>query len=213
MSGLEAHYSANEIETRILAALRAAGLNPEQRLSPVALGALDHFHTGGFRASIALRDLARIRAEDRVLDIGAGLAGPARMLAAYPGGKQCRAVTSHVDLAPTLVAMTGVASDKRATITKGLPGKDFSAVLAAPERADVDAVRNGALNQPDLARGCLAFPRDFALRGFRCKMPGQFGYRITTGCARPASPARRPHCQKTRMQGEPQPWQPTFYPS
>lgn len=85
MEGLDAHYSAKQIEERILAALRVAGLNPEQRLSPVELGALDHFHTGGFRASLVLRDLAKIRAEDRILDLGAGLAGPARMLAAVPG--------------------------------------------------------------------------------------------------------------------------------
>jgi arylsulfatase len=64
---------------------------------------------------------------------------------AYPGGKRCRAVTSHVDLAPTLIALTGVAQDKRANIVKGLPGKDFSGVLTAPERADVNAVRNGVL--------------------------------------------------------------------
>ena len=64
---------------------------------------------------------------------------------AYPGGKQCRAVTSHLDLAPTLVAMTGAAPARRADIVKGLPGKDFSGLLAAPERADVNAVRNGAL--------------------------------------------------------------------
>jgi arylsulfatase len=64
---------------------------------------------------------------------------------AYTGGKQCHAVTSHVDLAPTLVALTGVAPDKRANITKGLPGKDFSGVLAAPESAAVNAVRDGAL--------------------------------------------------------------------
>jgi arylsulfatase A-like enzyme len=64
---------------------------------------------------------------------------------AYKGGKQCHAVTSHVDLAPTLVALTGVAPDKRANITKGLPGKDFSGVLAAPESASVNAVRDGAL--------------------------------------------------------------------
>ncbi len=37
MIGLEAHYSANDIETRILAAVRAAKLDPEQRLSPVEL--------------------------------------------------------------------------------------------------------------------------------------------------------------------------------
>ena len=82
MAGQEEHYSAHDIETRILAAIRTAGLNPDQRLSPVELGALDHFHTGGFRASLALKELAQIGAGDRVLDVGAGLAGPARMLAA-----------------------------------------------------------------------------------------------------------------------------------
>ena len=85
MASLEAHYSARDIEARILAAVRAAGLDPEQRLSPEALAALDHFHTGGLRASRELVELARIRAEDRVLDIGAGLAGPARLLAAAFG--------------------------------------------------------------------------------------------------------------------------------
>ena len=85
MAGLEAHYSARDIEARILAAIRAAGLNPEQRLSPEALGALDHFHTGGLRASRELLEVARIQADERVLDIGAGLAGPARLLAAELG--------------------------------------------------------------------------------------------------------------------------------
>lgn len=85
MPGLETHYSALDIEARILAALRAAGLNPDQRLSPDALGALDHFHTGGLRASRELKERAKIGADDRVLDIGAGLAGPARLLASASG--------------------------------------------------------------------------------------------------------------------------------
>ena len=55
---LDAHYAARDIEARILEAVRAAGLNPEQRLSPEDLGALDHFHTGGLRA---LRELALSR--------------------------------------------------------------------------------------------------------------------------------------------------------
>jgi len=46
MASLDAHYSASDIEARIMAALRSAGLDPEQRLTPEALGALDHFHTG-----------------------------------------------------------------------------------------------------------------------------------------------------------------------
>jgi sarcosine/dimethylglycine N-methyltransferase len=99
MASLDAHYSARDIEERILAALRAAGLNPEQRLSPEELGALDHFHTGGFRASLVLQELAQIRADDRVLDIGAGLAGAARMLAASPG---CR--VDCIELSPDYCA-------------------------------------------------------------------------------------------------------------
>jgi sarcosine/dimethylglycine N-methyltransferase len=85
MASLEEHYSARDIEARILAAVRAAGLNPEQPLSPQELGAFDHFHTGGLPASLVLQELAQIRTEDRVLDIGAGLAGPARMLASSSG--------------------------------------------------------------------------------------------------------------------------------
>jgi len=64
---------------------------------------------------------------------------------AHPGGRRCRAVTTHLDLAPTLVAMTGVAEERRAAIAAGLPGKDFSGLLAAPEAAALDAVRDGAL--------------------------------------------------------------------
>ncbi len=82
MSSVATHYAARDIKARILAALRAAGLNPEQRLSPEDLAALDHFHTGGLRASRELLEVVPIRAEDRVLDIGAGLGGSARMLAA-----------------------------------------------------------------------------------------------------------------------------------
>ena len=89
MSTLEMHYSARDIETRILDAIRAAGLDPAQPLSPAELGALDHFHTGGLHATRELLEVAQIRAGDRVLDIGAGLAGSARLLAS--------AVGCHVD--------------------------------------------------------------------------------------------------------------------
>jgi sarcosine/dimethylglycine N-methyltransferase len=85
MSSLQTHYSARDIKARILAGIRAAGLNPEQRLSPDELAALDHFHTGGLRASRELLEVAQIRAEHRVLDIGAGLAGSARLLASAIG--------------------------------------------------------------------------------------------------------------------------------
>ncbi len=64
---------------------------------------------------------------------------------AYAGGKRCQAVTSHLDLAPTLIAFTDASAEKKAAITQGLPGKDFSPVLVAPEQAGHDAVRDGQL--------------------------------------------------------------------
>jgi len=64
---------------------------------------------------------------------------------AYAGGKRCKAVTTHLDLAPTLVSMSGATPDKKAEIRATLPGKDFSTVLTAPEQAGLDAVRDGQL--------------------------------------------------------------------
>jgi arylsulfatase len=64
---------------------------------------------------------------------------------AYAGGATCQAITSHLDIAPTLVAMTGVAADRRAEIVKDLRGKDLSGLLAAPAAASINAIREGVL--------------------------------------------------------------------
>ena len=64
---------------------------------------------------------------------------------AYAGGRRCKAVTSHLDLAPTLASLAGAGAPQRAAGTTGLPGKDFSSLLAAPEQAAHTAIRDGAL--------------------------------------------------------------------
>jgi arylsulfatase len=64
---------------------------------------------------------------------------------AHRGGGRCRAITSHLDLAPTLVSMTGVPAAQRETILKGLHGKDLSNLLASPDAGAVDAVRAATL--------------------------------------------------------------------
>ena len=64
---------------------------------------------------------------------------------AHAGGKRCKAVTSHLDIAPTLVNLTHASADRKAAIVKDLPGRDFSALLGAPERASHASVRDGAL--------------------------------------------------------------------
>lgn len=64
---------------------------------------------------------------------------------AHAGGKRCRAVTSHLDIAPTLLSLTNASADKKAAIARDLPGKDISPLLAAPERASHAAIRDGSL--------------------------------------------------------------------
>ena len=59
----------------------------------------------------------------------------------YPGNKKCSAVTSHVDIATTLLSMAGA----KPSNSEVLPGKDISALLAAPETADFDSLRPGTL--------------------------------------------------------------------
>ncbi len=64
---------------------------------------------------------------------------------AYAGGKRCQAVTTHLDLVPTLISLTNASPETKAAIAQDLPGKDFSPVLAAPEQAGLDTVRDGQL--------------------------------------------------------------------
>lgn len=70
------------------------------------------------------------------------------MIVVHPdvkGGRTTRALTSHIDVLPTLVGLTGASPEAKAPLTKGLPGRDFSSVLADPSNARPDAVRPGVL--------------------------------------------------------------------
>jgi hypothetical protein len=82
--GVRDHYRATGLTERLKAALMALG--PEdRRLSPEQLGALDQFHTRGLAATAELAKLAGISADTSVLDVGSGVGGPARFLAATYG--------------------------------------------------------------------------------------------------------------------------------
>lgn len=65
---------------------------------------------------------------------------------AYPGGKTCRAVTSHIDIAPTLLALTGRdAADVARIAGEGARGHNLAPLLRNPEKAEVNALRGAAL--------------------------------------------------------------------
>lgn len=79
-------YYANgpELADAILAALRDRGRTIEP-LDPDDLAGLDEFHGLGRAATLAMADLASISPGERVLDVGAGVGGPARTLAVHAG--------------------------------------------------------------------------------------------------------------------------------
>jgi sarcosine/dimethylglycine N-methyltransferase len=84
LDGVRDHYRATGLTERLKVALTAFG--PEaQRLAPEQLGALDQFHTRGLAATAELAKLAGITADTSVLDVGSGVGGPARFLAATYG--------------------------------------------------------------------------------------------------------------------------------
>jgi len=62
------------------------------------------------------------------------------------GGQDCRALTGHIDLVPTLLGMAGVDTTKRAEFSaRTLPGKAFGEVLTNPAAAGVHATRQSVL--------------------------------------------------------------------
>ncbi len=64
---------------------------------------------------------------------------------AYPGGLDCRAVTSQIDLVPTLLALTGADPAALASASSGLKGRDFAGLLAAPQAAAPGTLRPASL--------------------------------------------------------------------
>ncbi len=67
-----------------------------------------------------------------------------------PGGQSTRALSSHLDLAPTLLALTGAAPQDVEKITASLPGRDMSPVLADPAGASLSQIRPCALHCYDM---------------------------------------------------------------
>lgn len=115
---LDSHYAAGGIAAGIVAALRAEK-GADSAITPEALAPLDHFHNRGVVATRELMALLAPGPGDHVLDIGCGIGGPARWIAAMSG---CR--VTGIDLMPAfcaaareLVAATGLAD--RVQIVEG----------------------------------------------------------------------------------------------
>ena len=78
---IQRHYEHGGLLTRILAGLEAAGKDLDA-LTHEDLAPADEFHSQGRTATKALAELVQVPQGARVLDLGSGLGGPARYLAA-----------------------------------------------------------------------------------------------------------------------------------
>ncbi|WFU09231.1 methyltransferase domain-containing protein [Rhizobium sp. CB3090] len=147
LDGVRDHYHAIGLTERLKAAL--AILGPEdQRLTPRQLGALDQFHTRGLAATAELGELAEISADMSVLDVGSGVGGPARFLAAAHG---CR--VAGIDLSEPFVNAAHYLTER--TGQTGQVSFQTASALELPfesDSFDVVLLLHVAMNIADRAR-------------------------------------------------------------
>lgn len=148
------HYARRDLETLLLDALKASGLDPET-LTPDDLAAIDEFHMGGRAATAALAETLELRPEMRVLDIGSGLGGPARYFARQAG---CR--VTGVDLTPDYVEVA-TALTRRVGLTTRVDFQVASAVDLPFAAGSFDAATliHVGMNVRDKARLCAEAAR------------------------------------------------------
>jgi len=141
-------YSRHPIsESQIVDALRRQGKDLE-RLEPEDLYDLDQDHYGGLGAVEALARWARIDAASRVLDVCAGLGGPARFIARRWGAR-----VTGIDLNPERAA-----GARRLTTRVGLAGLvrivrgDAQDLPFAAQTFTAVVSQEGLLHVPDKGR-------------------------------------------------------------
>ena len=109
------------------------------------------------------------------------------LIVAHPGypdthGQLCNSVTSHLDLAPSIVAWTGVDADRRSQIGRDLRGHDLTPLLDKGQTAGLNDLRDGALyflnaggKREDVP--ALGLKPDFTKRGaIRSVFDGRYRY-------------------------------------
>ncbi|RFB79979.1 class I SAM-dependent methyltransferase [Methylovirgula sp. 4M-Z18] len=141
------HYRATGLVARLKSAL--AALAPEnQTLVPQQLAGLDQFHTRGLAATVELAKLVGLTADTTVLDVGSGVGGPARFLAATYGCK-----VTGVDLSEPFVEAARYLTER--TGQSGQVSFELASALELPFEAgsfDTVFLQHVAMNIPDRAR-------------------------------------------------------------
>ena len=138
------YWGRDGLERAILSALAAAGKDVDA-LTIDDLALSDQFHSGGKDATMRLAHLAGLRPGLRVLDVGGGLGGPARTLAADFG---CHVTVvdlteSYVRAGAALTARLGLSD--RVTHRTG----DALALVVGADPFDIVWTQNSGMNVPE----------------------------------------------------------------
>jgi SAM-dependent methyltransferase len=99
------HYEKHDLIERVTSALSAAAMSG-RTLSVEELAPLDQFHFRGLSATSELADRLTVHPQTNVVDLGSGLGGPSRYLAARFGCK-----VHGIDLTPSFVETARLLTD------------------------------------------------------------------------------------------------------
>ena len=105
-SAVAEHYSDTDLLARIFKALEASGANIDD-LQPDDLAPVEEFHIGGRTATTHALSKLSLSDKSHVLDVGCGIGGAARYLAANVG---CR--VSGIDLTPEYIDVARTLTDR-----------------------------------------------------------------------------------------------------
>jgi SAM-dependent methyltransferase len=144
------HYTQSELTSTVLAALRQAGKDTEA-LATADISGVDEFHTGWRPLTLALASDLAPPPGTRLLDVGAGIGGPARHFAEAYGCDVTGVdlTPAFVELANELTRRTGLAGSARFVLGSALamPFPDAAFDLATMFHVGMNLRQAGALRR------------------------------------------------------------------
>jgi SAM-dependent methyltransferase len=139
------HYTRGDLETALLAGLRAIGRSGEDPLSPGDLNGLDEFHIGGQDATADFVGRIGLTDDMEVLDIGSGIGGPARHMAREHGVR-----VIGIDLTPEYVTVAEMLTQRAGLADRVEFRQGSAAALPFDDEAfDAATLMHVGMNLPD----------------------------------------------------------------
>ncbi len=136
------HYSKSQLYEVIIEAIKNDGINLEN-LKVEDFKRVDEFHIGGPQATLDLLDQLKIKPKTKVLDIGSGIGGPARLISSHYGAN-----VTGIDLTPDFVETAIKINDLLGLNIKFLIGNALN-IPSDENEYDLATLLHVGMNIPD----------------------------------------------------------------